>query len=196
MRIGAMFGGLRTRVLATYILIILLTLAVIGVALFFVVRTSPQVTQAQTTRLYNVLTNIDTLRERRGGTGPSDDLAPAQKLAFAQLDKRTGVRILFFNADRSVVFDSRRLNQAGSQLQFDDIKPYTAPGQDSKQFPMTLGTMRSPDGADWLFVAQAPADSSAKMLLMVATPAPHTLSASEMIQYYEQDLGTPLLEAA
>src|SRR5579871_851091 len=33
------------------------------------------------------------------------------------------------------------------------------------------------------------------MLLMVATPAPHTLSGTEMLQYYEQDLGTPLLEA-
>ena len=41
-----MFGGLRTRLLASYSLIILLTLAVIGVALFFVLRTSPQMTQA------------------------------------------------------------------------------------------------------------------------------------------------------
>src|SRR5258708_18809567 len=196
MRIDAMFGGLRTRLLASYILIILLTLAVIGVALFFVLRPSPQVTQAQTPRLYNVLTNIDTLRESRGGTGPTDDLPPAQKLAFAQLDRRTGVRILFFNANRSIVFDSRRLNQAGSQLQVDDIKPYTAPGQDSKQFPLTVGTMRSPYRADWLFMAQAPADSSAQMLLMVATPAPHTLSPSQTIHYYDQNLRTPLLQSA
>src|SRR5438876_3219467 len=182
MRINAMFGGLRTRLLASYILIILLTLAVIGVALFFVLRTSPQVTQAQTTRLYNVLTNIDTLREGRGSTSGADDLPPTQRVALRQLDNRTGIRILFFNADRSVVFDSRLLNQAGSQLQIDDIKPWTAPGQDSKQFPLVLGTMRSPDGADWLFMAQAPAETSAKILLMVASPAPRALSAPETIQ--------------
>src|SRR5947209_20629381 len=100
-----MFGGLRTRLLASYILIILLTLAVIGVALFFVLRTSPQMTQAQTTRLYNVLTNIDTLRESRGGINAADDLPPTQRLALRQLDKRTGIRILYINADRSVIFD-------------------------------------------------------------------------------------------
>src|SRR5258708_33903366 len=106
MQINGMFGGLRTRLLASYSLIILLTLAVIGVALFFVLRTSPQGTQAQTTRLYNVLTNIDTPPEGRGSTSGADDLPPPQRVALRPLDKRPGLPLLVFYADRSGALDS------------------------------------------------------------------------------------------
>src|SRR5207248_3704946 len=53
----------------------------------------------------------------------------------------------------------------------------------------------NPDGTDWLFVGQKPQPESTSPFISVAIRAPRLLNAAETIQYYAQDLVTPLLEA-
>src|SRR5258706_490777 len=55
--------------------------------------------------------------------------------------------------------------------------------------------LQTPDGTDWLFVGQNPQPESTSPFISVAIRAPRLLNAAETIQYYAQDLVTPLLEA-
>src|SRR5260221_373657 len=192
-----MFTGLRTRLLASYILVIVLTLLVIALALFLVLRTRSQLTDTTTLRLYNFLSQIDAAQAQQTFTLDTGGPTRLQQAALNRLDKRFNVRILLIDSSGKVNYDTRGGYQNGQQAVLDG-SVYTLPlPQEELQFSMTRGTLLNPDGSQWLFVAQTPSSVSParQLLFMVAIKAPRSLALSEVVQLYGPDLLVPLLQA-
>jgi two-component system, OmpR family, sensor kinase len=192
-----MFTGLRIRLLGSYILVIVLTLLVISVALFLVLRTRSQLTDTTTLRLYNFLTQIDAAQAQQTFALNPDGLTRLQQAALNRLDKRYNVRIVLLDASGKVSYDTRQGYQNGQQADM-NASLYTLPQPpDELQFSMTRGTLRNPDGSEWIFVAQTPGSVAPQrnLLFMVAIKAPPSLGPAEVVQYYGPDLLVPLLQA-
>jgi two-component system, OmpR family, sensor kinase len=192
-----MFTSLRARLLASYILVIVLSLTVIGITLIFVLRSQPVLTEATSLRLYNLLQQIDTVQEQQDTTIPENGPTLAQRRGLNNLDKSLQIRILLANSDGLVTFDSRRQYRYGSQLDI-EAKAYTPPTavQGDKEFATVRGILHNPDGTDWLFVSQAPdATNPQKQLFMIAIRAPRLLTPTETLEYYGPGLTAPLVEA-
>src|SRR5260221_3814661 len=190
-----MFSGLRTRLFLSYILIIVITLLVIGAALFVVLRSGSQVSETASLRMFNLLNQIVALQEERGMIS-SDGPTRIQRVILNQVDKRLNQRILVANSKGIVSFDSRRQYPEGQQIVL-DAKPYIAPaGIDTFPFPVMRGVFQNPDKSEWIFLAQAP-DSNVpdQQLLIVAMRAPRLLSFQETMQYYGQEWLTLLYRA-
>ena len=102
-----MFTGLRTRLLASYILVIVLTLLVIALALFLVLRTRSQLTDTTTLRLYNFLSQIDAAQAQQTFTLDTGGPTRLQQAALNRLDKRFNVRILLIDSSGKVNYDTR-----------------------------------------------------------------------------------------
>ncbi len=193
-----MLTSLRARLLASYVLIIVVSLAVIGVALIFVLRSQPLLTETTSLRLYNILQQIDIVEQgQQGSVVPDNGPTVVQRRYLNNFDKILQVRILLSNADGIITFDSRRIYRYGSQLDI-EAKPYTPPTYDDgeQQFPTIRGILHDPDNTDWLFVGQAPnSDNPQKQLFMIAIRAPRLLTPTETLEYYGPDLRGPLIEA-
>ncbi len=193
-----MFTGLRTRLLISYILIIVLTLGVIGTALVLLLRTSPLLTPNTGLKLYNYLQQIDFVTDAQNTVIPDTGPTLVQRTVLNRLDKRFNIRILLANSHGIVTYDSRRIYKYGEQLVF-EAKPYTPPDPDlsAAQYPTVSGILHGPDNnTDWLFAAQAPDPSTPNaQLFVVAIKAPRLMSPVETLQYFGPDLVGPLLEA-
>ena len=190
-----MFTSLRARLLISYLFLIVLTLIVITVALFLVLRTRPLSSETTILRLYNLMNQVD-LRQTQGA-GMIDPSGPTriQQAYLRSLDKRLSVRIILTDNTGRVSFDSRRSFAVGSQLKM-DATPYTSPvAADDVQFPMLYGTLHDSDGSNWLFVGQAPTSDNPRQLIYVANRVPGLLTVPETLQYYGSDLLLPLLQA-
>ncbi len=188
--------SLRTRLLLSHVLILALTIAVIGVALLFVLRSRPLLTESTSLRLVGVLQQLDATEEQ-GATIPDAGPTIAQRTALLRLDKRLGTRIIVASGEGVVSFDSRRMVGFGSKLNV-EAQPYIPPEepQNNILFPLVRGVLHNPDNSEWLFVAQAPHPNDSKaQLLFVAIRSPRLLTPMEMLQYYGSDLTAPLLEA-
>ena len=192
-----MFTGLRTRLLVSYILVIVLTLLVIALALFFVLRTRSQLTDTTTLRLYNFLSQIDAAQAQQTFTLDSGGPNLLQQVALNRLDKRFNVRIMLLDSSGKVSYDTRGAYHNGQQADIDG-SVYTLPlPQEELQFSMMRGTLHNPDGTDWLFVAQTPSSISPprQLLFLVAIRAPRSLALAEVVQLYGPDLLAPLFQA-
>src|SRR5882724_11991581 len=136
-----MFTSLRVRLLLSYLFLIVLTLMVITLALFLVLRTRPLSSETTILRLYNLMNQVD-LRQTQGA-GLLDPSGPTriQQAYLRGLDKRLSVRIILTDSTGKVTFDSRRGYNVGSQLNM-DATPYSSPvAADDVQFPMIYGTL-------------------------------------------------------
>jgi signal transduction histidine kinase len=189
-----MFTGLRARLLLSYLFLILLTLLVITVALFLVLRTRPLASETTILRLYNLMNQVDIRQTQGSGTIAPNGPTRLQQAYLRALDKRLGVRIILADNTGKVSFDSRRGYEVGSQLNLEST-PYVSPVADDTQFPMIYGTLHNPDGSNWIFVGQAPSGDSSRLLFYVANREPSLLSVPETLQYYGSDLLMPLLQA-
>ncbi|MEP7288940.1 MAG: ATP-binding protein [Chloroflexota bacterium] len=199
----SMFTGLRTRLFASYILIITVTLLVIGIALFLVMRARPLLTETTSLRLYNLMSQISLIQEERGIAVSISGPTRLQRQMLNQIDKRLNVRVLLTDANGVVSYDSRRIYQENTSVEM-DAKPYVPPtAPESAPPPLIRGMLHNPDGSEWLFVAQTPpanlastdSSSSPQQFFMVAIRAPRSLDITETLQYYGQDLLTPLYQA-
>jgi len=189
--------SLRARLLLSHVLILALTIAVIGIALLFVLRSRPLLTESTTLRLVSILQQLDATEEQ-GATIPNAGPTILQRTVLLRLDKRLGTRIIVANGEGVVSFDSRRAYGFGTKLVV-EAQPYNPPdeAQNTIQFPLVRGVLRNPDGSEWLFVAQAAHSNDLKaQLLYVAIRSPRLLTPMEMLQYYGSDLMAPLIQAA
>ncbi len=193
-----MLSSLRARLLASYVLIIVVSLAVIGVALIFVLRGQPLLTETTSLRLYGALQQIKTMQEeRQEAVIPDSGPTLGQRRQLNNLERNSGMRILLANAAGIVSFDSRRMYRIGGRLNI-EAKPYTPPESARGEGEPTAirGILHNPDGKDWLFVGQAPDSANPqKQLFMLAIPAPRLLTPAETLEYYGPDLRTPLIQA-
>ncbi len=191
-----MFNHLRARLLASYILILVLTLVTIGVSLVLVLRSRPLLTDTRSLALSALVQQLDALEEQ-GNAIPDAGPTLAQRARLNTLDRRLkSVRIILANGRGVVSYDSKHIYTYGSQL-IAESQPYSPdPNTPSSMTPMVRGVLSSPDNSDWLFVGQAPNPANPQaQVFMVAVRAPRLLSFPEMLQYYGSDLLAPLLEA-
>ncbi|MCC7446399.1 MAG: HAMP domain-containing protein [Anaerolineae bacterium] len=189
--------SLRTRLLLSHVLILVLTIVVIGVALLFVLHSRPLLTESTSLRLVSILQQLDATEEQ-GAVIPNAGPTLVQRAALLRLDRRLGTRIIVANGEGIVSFDSRRIYGFGSRLN-SEAQPYLPleESQNNVQFPLVRGVLHNPDNSEWLFVAQAPHPNNPKaQLLYVAIRAPRLLTPLEMLQYYGSDLIAPLVQAA
>lgn len=191
------FARLRTRLLISYVLVLLLTLVVIGVALVFVLRSMPMLTEATSLRLYNLLQQIETVQDQQGDIIAERGPTLAQRRILNGLANRLRMRLILADAHGAVSFDSRRNYTVGSQLDL-DVKPYTPPDLfvDAQAIAARRGILRNPDDSEWVFVGQTPDPARPeKQLFIVAIKAPRLLSPMEAFQYYAPDFARPLFQA-
>jgi two-component system OmpR family sensor kinase len=179
----------------SYILLIVLTLSVIGVALLLLLQTRPLLTESTSMQLYALLQQIDVTLDDQNITIPATGPTFRQRNVLNRLDRRLNRRILLINNNGLVTYDSRRFYKYGDTLTL-DARPYIPPTDEPEAatHPAVNGVLHNPDGSDWLFMAQA-ADPTVPQRFVVAIHAPASLSPIETLQYYGPDFVVPLVEA-
>src|SRR5512142_1376382 len=103
---GRMLTGLRTRLLVSYVLILLVSLTVIAVALLVFLRGQSPLTEGISLRLYTQLQQLDVMQDQQGLI-PDSGPTLVERAALNRLDQRIKSRILLMNAEGKVSYDSR-----------------------------------------------------------------------------------------
>jgi signal transduction histidine kinase len=195
-----MLKTLRSRLLLSHLLIIVITVGVIGTALLVMLRARPVSAQEVSERLADALSeaeerfNLDSIAP----TGPTR----AQEIIYNRTAIRAfvrGLRIRYVLVRDGIVgYDSLRSFQPGAVVSLDStpFEHRAVPGQETpaNMANYRQGNFMNPDGTEWRFVATAPATTGWQLL--TATPAPRLLSFEELLNYYADDLFIPLAQAA
>jgi len=176
-----MFRSLHSRLLLTYIVVILVCLALVGLGLLLFVRTSPLWTYAASLRLEAAArATIPPLLR----AGPADLPAPERLRALlAQAAEDQQVRILLLDEAGMVRFDSGGAWE-GKRLE-ETARAPAAQGH-------SRGTFIAPTGGRWAFVGQmvyAP-DGDRQTILFVSPQSPVL-----MLAWFAENLLPPLVEA-
>lgn len=195
-----MFKTLRSRLLLSHLLIILITVGVIGAALLVMLRVRPVSAQEVSERLADALS----VAEERFALNELSPNGPTrvQEAAYNRAALRAlvrGLRIRYLLVREGVVgYDSLRSFQPGATLSLNGVlfEHRAVPGQETpaNMADYLQGNFLSVDGSEWRFVATAPAATGWQLL--TATPAPRLLSFGELLSYYADDLFIPLAQAA
>lgn len=193
-----MLKTLRSRLLLSHVLIIVITLSVIGIALLVALRARPVSAQELNERLAEALITV----EDRFSIGaiPADGPTRAQEAAYNRAALRAlvrGLRIRYLLVREGTVgYDSLRQLQAGSALILNSapLAPDQLPSQLTTTTELVEGIFLSLDSTEWRYVATQPYPNGWQLL--TATPAPNLLSFGELLQYYGDDVFVPLLQAA
>ena len=179
-----MFRSLNSRLLLSYVAIILVCLAVVGLGLLVFVRaSSPVWTRDAYTELETAArVTVQAFRQ----AGPLETL-PAERLRMA-LDQATeeaseyGVRTLLLDAQRTIRFDSER-EWEGERLKLNEaVRAPALPGR-------TQGTFSVPGGRrvdQWIFSGR---DLPRGLTILFVSPRPRLLG------WFAENLLRPLLQA-
>lgn len=194
-----MFMTLRVRLLASYTFILILTLFVISVALFFVLRVPVASNDEITLRLADRLQFVSGQRDL---IHPTDKLirfltAPLKAISVHALTTDTNGVVNFDWADALKKPVSSDPADTAKKSPFIDKTPHTSlDGRiDGGPLPLKRGTIIDSTGASWLVVGVVPDDSAPKQMILLAAREPHSLSLTEIIQSYGEEILLPLLEA-
>lgn len=188
---------LRTRLLLSYVLIIVVTLAVIGGTLLLVLRSQPLPVAGAYQRLGDTVRGLAARFEAQGSQ--LGLLTPAQiEGALSQVADSTGLRVLIVeirDEQPYVVFDSLRRFVPGDPVPGYKIDSLRSRGN------LLHGTFEDPGDAGWLFVGGQrliervkAAQGEPSRLALFATPAPQT-GLSALFDWFGDNLLTPLLRA-
>ena len=214
-----MINTLRTRLLASYIAILLVTLTVIGVALVVFLRSRPLPADPIINDLTATLLDVRVWQELRGpnqamGMGrqssgsndgvplrPRDILSgqlEQQVIAFLEEEAAArDVRMLLVTPEDVVRYDSAETFAAGAQIQIIKRQPLLARGPATPGLVLR-GQFRDLDGDVWLFVAQPllpTMDAQPQGLhLVVAEPEPHP-SLGQVFEALGEEFFAPLTQA-
>src|SRR4051794_24265807 len=113
-----MLKGLRTRLLISYVLILMATLAVIGVALVLFLQVRPTLTETISLQLFNRLQQLNITQSQRLTAIARSGPTVGQRVALNLFDRQNKVRVLVVKGDK-VIFDSRRIYSEGSTLSYE-----------------------------------------------------------------------------
>jgi signal transduction histidine kinase len=181
-----MLRSLNARLIISYIVIILVCLALVGLGLLLFVRASPLWTRPTNQRLEEaeratmrlLLQNesLQTLRPER-----SHQL-------LTQAAQEHQVRILLLDNKKQVRFDT------GESWRGHDFSELIRPQEPSPQQnpPRFQGTFVGPDGLRWLFIAQAHPGAEGQRLTLVFTSRPSRLL---ILAWFAENLLPPLFQA-
>ncbi len=192
------FRSLRLRLLASYIIVLLLTLGVMGVALFLLLWARPPSNASVAGRLATQLTSVLTVLESTETTLAPDGPTRVQERQLATLAISFSVRVLIRNAEGVVIYDSVLAIRGDhirpdTKIEFKE-QSYPPTGNSAQSRHFLTGTFLSPKGNQYVYVAETPTDKHADAYLMLATTAPK-LTAENILSYYGSDFLVPLLQA-
>ena len=197
-----MFGGIRARLLGSYVLLLVVTLAVMAGALIFILSASPATNQRQVTQqLVRFIAD-----ELRTYLQASQRRPSVEGWLTAMADADPDIRVITIN-DRTnaVVTDSASQFQPGTVLQLQGT-----PIRDANPMPGNMPFMGngdavrltegafSQDGSLWLFV-RLNADRGRLGWLgrsVIVATEPPTLSLLQAIDQFQENLGAALVQAA
>ncbi|NLX10318.1 MAG: HAMP domain-containing protein [Chloroflexi bacterium] len=196
-----MIHTLRTRLLISYVTILLVTLGLIGLALLVFLRSRPLPTDEISNDLVVSLLDI---RVQEFGRGPQRQQGqPVETLTIeflaAEADTHD-VRVLVVGSQGEMYFDSSGVFPEGIVLPgvaFEALAPPMR-GRASLLFE---GRFENPDGGEWIYIAQALRPFQQMMnsdlespVLLVAAPAPHP-SLRQVFRQFGSTFFTPLARA-
>ncbi|HET91268.1 MAG TPA: HAMP domain-containing sensor histidine kinase [Chloroflexi bacterium] len=176
-----MFRSLNTRLLLSYVIIIVVCLTVVGLGLLLFVRASPLWTTAAFLRLEAAArAALPTLRQ----AGPLETLSPQQVRALlARIAEEQEVRVLLLDSTGAIRFDSEG---AWESAQLKEVH----------RAPTTQGRLRgnfvAPTGGRWAFVGQVlPAIGGTHYVAVFVSPQARLL----MLAWFVENLLPPLVRA-
>ena len=176
-----MFHSLNSRLLLSYITIILTCLVLVGLGLLVFVRSSPLWTRVGPLQLEAAArAGVAALRQ----AGPLKSLSPEQLQALlAQAAQDQGARVLLLDAAGRVRFDSEGTWQ-GEQLK----EPVNAPVTQGR----VQGTLVGPAGGRWTFAGQVvPAADGSRQIVVVVAPRARLL----VLAWFAENFLPPLVRA-
>ncbi len=176
-----MLRSLNSRLLLSYIFVVLVCLVLVGLGLLLFVRASPLWTSATLLQLEAATrAAIASLRQ----AGPLQALPPEQMRALlTQIAEEQEVRVLLLDGGGTVRFDSERAWE-GERI------------KETTRAPTALGRVRgnftAPTGGRWAFVGQAlTVQSGGRLILAFVSPQGRLL----MLAWFAENLLPPLLQA-
>lgn len=171
-----MFRSLNSRLLLSYVVVILVCLVLVGLGLLLFVRASPLWTGAAFLRLEAAARATMPALQR---AGPSEHLPDL----LAQAAEEQEVRILLLDGAGTIVFDSEGAWE-GERLEQTTGTPVVR--------GHVRGTFTAPIGGHWAFVAQALSTPGGKrQAVLFVSPQSRLL----MLAWFVENLLPPLLEA-
>ncbi len=200
-----MLKSLRARLLASYVVVLVLTLIVIVVALFVLLQARPVQSVLITDRLISALQTTLQNWDARGISGAPANPSRIVARTLSRYAGQTGIRILITTAGGVVAYDSVGYDTAKDAY---DLKRGFQPGDPIQFVPDAANTQITPDslargtyrdsksGVVWLYVGQvAPGDASETTTLLTFSVVVPRASLAEIIRYYGSDIFVPLFEA-
>jgi signal transduction histidine kinase len=205
----SLFSSLRWRLMLTYTAIVLLTLAVIAVALYLFLETrqasANPVRPQYEERLYNFYeTQIaDDATLRIGENGPTlRQGRMLNRIATSTLIfRRQEIRLLVVDGDQRIALDTFAANrlEPGTPAALSNIQPLTVKADTANAEPsptdLVRGDLRAPDGTLWLFVGQPLQTGQFAILVAVRMPR-QTQVISAILEDYGDLLIAPMVQAA
>ncbi len=177
-----MFSSLNSRLLLSYVFIILVCLTLVGLGLLLFVRASPLWTRATSQRLEEAeRTTIQTLLQ----AGQQKILTPEQfRALLIQAAEENNVRILLLDDVGKIRFDTK-----GEWLRRD----FSAMAQLRPPFPPRLqGVFKDSEGQRWAFVGNVLPDDGKQRQILVFTSPPTRLL---LLAWFANNLLPPLVQA-
>ncbi len=185
-----MINSLRARLLASYVVVLLLTLVVIAVALVVLLQAQPVPNELIAGRLEAGLQSALLYLDGTGFSIPQEGPTNRLRVALNQNAKRNSLRILILNANGIVTYDSQNQFKVSEQISIIE-----SANIQTDNTALVRGTFRDAKGTNWLYVRQAvPPDAPNAQLLAFATPIPR-VTLAEIIKYYGSAILVPLAQA-
>ena len=175
-----MFRSLNTRLLISYVLVILVCLTLVGLGLFVFVRTSALWNRPTNQRLEEAeRETLRLLQEEALRTLPRERIYNV----LVQIAEDYQVRILLLDNKRIVRLDTDDEWGGADLSQTIRLQP---------QAPRMQGIFVAPDGRQWLYIAQVPPGIEDQRQILVFTSRPIRLLA---LAWFADNLLRPLVQA-
>jgi len=185
-------NALQTRLLASYVAVILITLTLIGITLLLFLWTSPLPTDDLVNNLAATLLELRVVEvaHDRGAN-------PLEASILTYLETETdgqNLRVMVVRSSGEVMFDSAGDFSFGRVAEPIDVSSIPAPGR-ARLTTVTTGRFRNPDDTEWVYVALPIRPLTQQGInLVVAQPAPRT-TLREVFRLFGANFLLPLLRA-
>jgi signal transduction histidine kinase len=200
-----LFSSLQTRLILSYVVIVVLTLAAITTALFVFLETRQNTTLPARDDISKRLASF-LVEEIEGNTTLNLNANGPTLRQTRLLNRMTNgvfvwrkqeVRLMIVDSEQRVVHDT-----AVGPARYADGVPISVGSADplkvtdvSATTPLIQGDLRSPDGSSWVYVAEAPRAGQYAYLVAIRPPR-QTEVISAVLDDYGETLTAPLIQAA
>lgn len=172
-----MFNSLRFRLFLSYVLVVAVSVAFIGLALLIFLRTSTGIERL------DLLTLTDFARDNVRGNQPPNSGNLTRLAAYAGQLATDEVRVLFIDPSNTVVVDSSVVKSLAAPGDIADVKPQLAPN-----LPRDRGTLRDSSRQIWVYLVTGVESGSYRLVLLKQRSGP--------FQFLVENFLSPLLGAS